>query len=425
MNIHESISLLKSKGKSVIYLGSLSREYEITRIAYDHREDILVFQPHGSFCKCVANIIGDRSDLYALLGVDNDRDAYIKLNSSFRDLPKLELKDFRDYFIKIDLGLSKIPFIKFFQEDGGYFLTSSIISTCYGDICNASIHRIMLIDDDKATVRIAPRQLHYLYEKYRNEGKDTPIAIILGVNPLVELAAASSPPLGVYEIYAAASLTGDQRIVKTPLHGIPVPASTSIIIEGLISRNEVADEGPFIDILGLVDKRRKQPVIKVNAIYVNKYVEPMVHAIIPSFMEHIILMGFPREAFIYSVLSANHNVVKVRLTSGSAGWFHAVVSIRKRKEGEGMEVGLSTIHAHPSVKHVVVVDDDIDVDNPMDVEWAIATRFRASENLLVLRNIPGSTLDPRSDDGIGDKMILDATKPLHEPWDKYRRVNIP
>lgn len=425
MTIHEAISLLGSRGRSVVYLSNVSREYEITRIAYEHCEDIIVFQPKDSFCKCVTNLISDRSDLYALMGVDNDRDAYNKLSSSMSSLSKPVLTCFEEFFKKIDLGLSKIPFIKFFREDGGYYLTSSIITACYRDICNASIHRVMYINDNEAAVRIVPRHLHYIHEKYRSENKDTPVAIILGVNPLIELAASSNPPLGVYEIYAATELTGDRRIVKTPIHNVPVPASSSIIIEGYISKEAVADEGPFIDILGLVDKRRKQPVFRMESIYVNKQFEPMVHAIIPSFKEHVMLMGFPREANIYNVLSGKHDVVKVRLTPGSAGWFHAVVSIRKRREGEGLEAGLSAIHAHPSVKHVVIVDEDIDIDNPMDVEWAIATRFKASENLLVLKNLPGSTLDPRSEDGIGDKVVIDATKPLREPWDKYRRVSIP
>uniref|UniRef100_A0A7C4D7E4 Anhydromevalonate phosphate decarboxylase n=2 Tax=Staphylothermus marinus TaxID=2280 RepID=A0A7C4D7E4_STAMA len=425
MNIHETIDFLKSKGRNVVYITSVDRELEITRLAYEHREDILVFQPNDSNYKCVTNILSSRKDLYVLMGVEGDRDAYNKLINSMSNPVKPEFVDFNEYFVKTDHGLKNIPFIKYFKEDGGYFLTSSIIAACINNICNASIHRVMLIDDTRAVVRIVPRHLHYIHEQYRSDGRDTPVAIVLGVNPLIELAAASSPPLGVYEIYVAGNLTNDPRVVKTPLYGIPVPASSSIVIEGVLSRDEVADEGPFVDILGLVDKRRKQPVFKLNAIYVNKRFEPLVHAIIPSFTEHIILMGFPREVSIYNALIGNYDVVKIRLTQGSAGWLHAVLSIRKRREGEGIAAGLSVIHAHPSVKHVIVVDNDIDIDNPMEVEWAIATRFKASENMVVLKNMPGSTLDPRSEDGLGDKLVIDATKPLNEPWDKYRRVNIP
>lgn len=418
------INKLLQSGKGYVQITDLNREYDVTKIGYSNRSRLVFFTVKGSPIGCVTNLLSSRRDLYTVLDVKNDIEAYNKLLNSMVNPIEPTLVDFGDHFVKTSYDLSHLPFIKFFKEDGGSYLTSSIVIACLENICNASVHRVMYIDKDKATMRIAPRQLNYIYAKNVEKGRDTPVAIILDPNPVTTLAASSSPTLGVFEINVATALGSVNSIAKTPVHGLPVPTSATLVLEGLLSKEEYVDEGPFVDILGIPDARRKQPLFKLEAIYINKNVEPLVHVIVPSLWEHIILMGFPREAEIYGSLRKTHPSVKsVRLTNGGCGWFHAVVSIDKIREGDGKLVGLAVVAAHPSVKHVVVVDGDIDVDDPEMVEWAIATRVKASESLLILKDVPGSTMDPRSADGLGDKLIIDATKPLNEPWVKYRRVS--
>jgi UbiD family decarboxylase len=139
-------------------------------------------------------------------------------------------------------------------------------------------------------------------------------------------------------------------------------------------------------------------------------------------MEHKLLMGFPREASIWDVVrKVVPKVVKVRLTPAGGCWLHAVISIEKNSDGDAKNAILAAFAAHPSLKHVVVVDPDIDPDNPVDVEWAIATRFQAGEDLILIRGVRGSTLDPSSDDGITDKLGIDATAPLNK-LELFRKV---
>ena len=136
-------------------------------------------------------------------------------------------------------------------------------------------------------------------------------------------------------------------------------------------------------------------------------------------------MGFPREAAIWDAVSkVVPRVRKVRLTPASGGWLHAVVSIEKQHEGDGKSAIMAAFAAHPSLKHVVVVDSDVDPDNPWEVEWAIATRFQADRDLVLVRNARGSTLDPSSQDGLTSKVGIDATKPL-EAGLGYKRGVIP
>lgn len=139
-------------------------------------------------------------------------------------------------------------------------------------------------------------------------------------------------------------------------------------------------------------------------------------------MEHQFLMGYPKEASIWdSVRKVVPKVHKVRLTRGGGMWLHAVVSVEKNVDGDAKNAIMAAFAGHPSLKHVVVVDPDVDPDDPYQVEWAIATRFQAHEDLIVIKNARGSSLDPSSQDGLTSKMGLDATAPLKSK-DKFKRV---
>ncbi|MEM1675126.1 MAG: UbiD family decarboxylase [Desulfurococcaceae archaeon] len=426
MDLGSYMEKILSKYKEVKYVGKISREYEVTKLSYSNRETVIEFNINDSEVTCVSNILTNRRDLYVMLNASNDRDAYLKIEQAIDKPAELEFVDFNKYFLKTDWTLKQLPFIKYFREDGGYYLTSSIVVACIDEICNASIHRIMYVDEEHGAIRIVPRDLYRIYNMYRERGKDTPIAILLGLNPVAELAAATSTSFGLFELKIAAKLLNNNLFVKTPKYGIPVPLQTPIVVEGVISKDNLVDEGPFTDILGLLDTVRKQPVLKIENIYLSKISKLYYHAIVPSLWDHIYLMSFPREALIYVYLTKQYpNVTGVRLTTGSSCWLHAVVSVKQIKPGDARAIGLTVLNIHPSVKHVIVVDDDIDIDNIEMIEWAIATRVKASEDIIVLKDLPGSTLDPRSVNGIGDKVIIDATKPFNEDWSKYRRVQIP
>jgi UbiD family decarboxylase len=99
----------------------------------------------------------------------------------------------------------------------------------------------------------------------------------------------------------------------------------------------------------------------------------------------------------------------------------------KEKDGDGKNALMETFAAHPSLKHAVVVDTDINVFNPEEVEWAIATRFQADKDLMVIPNARGSTLDPSANQetGLTTKLGVDATRPLSKSREKFERAEIP
>jgi 2,5-furandicarboxylate decarboxylase 1 len=205
------------------------------------------------------------------------------------------------------------------------------------------------------------------------------------------------------------------------------PAEAEVILEGKISSTKEVVEGPFVDITGTYDVQRKQPVVElVSTMHRRDYI---YEALLPSGAEHKLLMGLPHETMIWEAVSKVVPKVKaVNLSPGGCGWLHAFVSIDKIMEGDPKNALAAIFGAHPSLKHAVIVDTDIDVFNPSEVEWAIATRFQADEDLIIIKNARGSTLDPSADQetGLTTKMGIDATCPLAaKPKGKFALAKIP
>ena len=149
---------------------------------------------------------------------------------------------------------------------------------------------------------------------------------------------------------------------------------------------------------------------------------------LPGGLEHKWLMGFPVESKLNkAVKDAVPNTIKVILTEGGSKWLHAVIQLKKRLEGEPKNAMMAAFSAHPSLKSVTIVDEDIDPNDPLQVEYALATRFQAGDDILIIKKAKGSSLDPSSDQErlITDKLGLDATKPLDKNPTDFERAKIP
>jgi UbiD family decarboxylase len=415
------------KVKPVIIDGILDEEYEIARTLYRTQGgNPVVMKGKRTKFYIAGNLVSTRQALLKAAFVNNDEELYVKLNSTPLSIQQsFEMHNFSDYYVKTPLKLSELGFCKFYEKDGGWYINSGIIVTKINNSYNASIHRLMLIDDKRMTLRIVPRHLYYAYTRAKEKGEELPITILLGNHPLYLLLASNSPPLGIYEFtYLPIFLNKKAVASNSPLYGNLIPLGSSVVIEARITLDET-EEGPYVDALMTYDSKRMQPVIEVDEIWVSMKQPLYLHALLPGGYEHAFLMGTPREASIwYSVSKVVPKVHKVRLTPASGGWLHAIISITKNHDGDGKNAIMAAFAGHPSLKHVVVVDDDIDPDDISQVEWAIATRFQAHRGLVIINEARGSTLDPSSIDGKTSKMGIDATVPVKER-EKYRRGVIP
>ncbi|MEM3364128.1 MAG: UbiD family decarboxylase [Candidatus Micrarchaeia archaeon] len=320
-----------------------------------------------------------------------------------------------------DPDLTKLPIPLYTERDGGPYIASAIIVANdpeYGR--NSSFHRMMLIGKDKLAVRILPRHLNEYIER---AGGELRVAVVIGSPINVLLASAISVDIKEDEFGIANTLM-PFNTVQLPQSNISVPADAEFVFDATITK-EMHDEGPFVDLTETYDIVRQQRVMKVHRIYHRN--NPLFHALLPGGFEHKILMGMPREPTIFLEVNKVAECTGVNVTPGGCSWLHGVISIRKKSEDDGKKAIEAAFNGHKSMKHVVIVDDDIDIYNPLEVEWAIATRFQASKDLILKLNEKGSSLDPSADPHTyaTSKVGIDATKPLVAHGKNFEKVKYP
>jgi UbiD family decarboxylase len=431
MSLREFLKQMETRKEILHIKDGVSTRFEIPFImkSFENQGSVLMFENVKDYeTKVVANVCGTRKRICAALNVDRDR-LYRRLTEAWRSPRKPKIVE--DGAVKeiVENDLSRIPVLTHFERDAGPYITSAVVyaRSIDGKVENVSVHRLQVLDKKHLAIRLVPRHLFKLWQVAKESGKDLEVSISIGVSPAIMLAASSPVPFGVNEFEVANALMNvGFDLVECEHVNAYAPAEAELVLEGKISATKEVAEGPFVDITGTYDIERKQPVVDVVGVMHRK--DYVYQALLPSGAEHRLLMGLPHEVLIWDAVSRIvPKVYAVNLSVGGSGWLHAIISIEKQLDGDGKNALLAAFAAHPSLKHAVVVDSDIDVFNVSDVEWAIATRFQASEDLLVIKNVRGSTLDSSADQetGLTTKMGVDATRPFTKPKEKFDRAKIP
>jgi 2,5-furandicarboxylate decarboxylase 1 len=263
------------------------------------------------------------------------------------------------------------------------------------------------------------------FEMAEEAGKPLEAAIVVGIDPLTLLASQAIAAIDVDELEIAGALhRRPLPVVKCLTSELRVPAEAEIVIEGRFLAGVREPEGPFGEFPQYYGERADHHVMEIDAVTHRK--DAIFHTIVGGGLEHLLLGAIPREATLLAHLQRSFpNVRDVHLARGGVCRYHLYVQIRKRQEGEAKNIMLGAFAGHYDVKHVTVVDEDVDIHNPAEVEWAVATRFQADRDLVVIAESQGSKLDPSTRDGVGAKMGLDATKPLSAPEMVFKRIRVP
>ncbi|MEM3406979.1 MAG: UbiD family decarboxylase [Nitrososphaerota archaeon] len=403
----------------------VSLEYDIASISLNSDKTLIFKNVDNKNFQVVTNILNTRKKICLALGCSSTKELHKKI---------IEANKFEKHVKEIDGGtvhegikidsLYKLPIIKYFKEDAAPYITSAVVSTYdrKTGIENVSIHRLMLLNERQLAIRVVPRHLYFLMKEIHKRGEAVDVAISIGVPPAVILSASCSPPLGKSEYDMAYFFDENISVTKCSMINARCVSNAEIVIEGKIYPEKEVDEGPFTDITGTLDRVRKQPVVDVLKIMVKE--NAYYHAIVPSGNEHQLLMGIPKEANILeNVSKICPNVKDVRLTPGGYHWLHAIISMKELTKGDAKNVILAAFSAHPSLKHVIIVDEEIDIDNPIEIEKSIATKFQADKNMILISGIRGSTLDPSSsEDGLTTKVGIDAAGSFLK--EKYIKASI-
>ncbi len=322
-----------------------------------------------------------------------------------------------------EVDLDKLPVLFHCERDGGNYITSGVTlakDPGYGQ--NMDFHRLMQIGKNKFSVRVVSSR-HF--DTFLKRQKKMPMAVCIGNGMNVLLAAATSVALGQDELEIANTLS-PLKVVKAKTFDAWIPADCEFVLEGTIDIEERAAEGPFVDLTETYDTIRQEPVFTVTKITHRN--DAIWQALLPGALEHKALMGMPREPTIFrEVLNTGVRCRDVYINPGGCSWLHAIIQIDKETKGDGLKALKAAFKGHKSLKHCFVVDKDINVYDPLNVEWAMATRFQGGRDLLLIGNEPGSSLDPSSEKSTKKtyKIGFDLTRPFLEKGEAFEKAAFP
>ena len=431
MGFRSFLKQLDKNGELVKIKKEVSTEYEMAGIIDALGEKPVFFEKvKESSIPVVGGLVSSKELIARALDIEKEQ-LLPKLSNAIENpvRPNVAESGECQEIVEKDIDLTKLPIMKYTEKDGGKYIASAICVIKDPELGrNTCFHRLMLLDKNRFVARIVEER--GTDTALNKSGGELDIAVCIGNSTAVLLAASTSLPKGVDEMGMANALEKTE-LVKCKTIDVEVPKDCEIVLEGRITK-ERASEGPFLDLTGIMDRVRQQPVIEIKCITHRE--NPIYQTILAGRNEHKFLMGMPKAPTIFNEVNKVCECKDVYITPGGCSWLHAVVQIKKRNPDDGKKAIEAAFKGHRSLKHCVVVDDDINIYDPNDVEWAIATRFQADKDAVIFPKQRGSSLDPSGDLTEGKKattckMGLDATIPFKKTGkgfkkEEYRRVDL-
>lgn len=424
--MREFLKVLENDFNVINIDDEVTTRYEVSKIMKDHPKDVLIFNNvMESEMGIISGICNTREKIAKSISVTVPEITARIVEATEKPTPiEIVERVSKNFASSKPADLGELPVPTYYKKDGGAYITAGVVIAKDPEtgVRNASIHRMLVKDKDHLGVRIVPRNLYTYYKKAEEMNEPLEVAIAIGMNPASLLASCTSIPITADELEVANTFqNGEMKLVKCETVDLEVP-DCEILLEGKILPHERDSEGPFVDLTDTYDVVRQEPIIKLEKMHYKE--NPLYHAIMPAGNEHKLLQGLPQEPRIYKAVQNTVPTVRnVVLTEGGCCWLHAAVSIKKQTPGDGKNVIMAALAAHPSLKHCVVVDEDVDIFDTDDLEYAIATRVKADEDILIVPGARGSSLDPRATpDGTTTKVGVDATK-LLDKLEKFERVS--
>lgn len=422
---------LATQDRLAVIRPNTSLQFELAAIAkrLDGIKATLFPKPGGHPIPVISGLVSDRKWIAEAMGVEPSAVLTRFQDAALHPLPWKEVKNAAvQEVVHRDVNLTKLlPIPTHNEHDNGAYITAGLLiaRNPKTGIQNVSIHRLQVTGPNRLGALLLPRHTHMFFEAAEAAGQPLDVAIVIGVDPLTLLSSQAIAPIDFDELTIAGALHGAPLpVVKCVTSEVRVPTEAEIVVEGRLLPLVREMEGPFGEFPQYYGEPAKRHVIEVRALTHRK--DAMFHTIIGGGLEHLLLGGIPREATLLAHLQRSFpNVRDVHLALGGVCRYHLYVQLAKRQEGEAKNVMMGAFAGHYDIKQVVVVDEDVDIHNSAEVEWAVATRFQADRDLLIVNNSQGSKLDPSTRDGVGAKMGLDATKPLDAKEMTFKRIRVP
>ncbi len=436
-DLREFLKRLQAEGELARIPVEVDVKYEIgavTRKALDvggveGNKALLFEKPKGFNIPIALNIVSNRKRYF--MAIDTTPENFHKewIERIKRPLdPKIINDGPCKENIRLDnqANLFDFPIPIWNEKDGGHYITSPCVISKDPEtgVRNVGVYRIMVHDRRTTGILMNPyRHVRLHQEKAGAKGERFPVAIAIGVDPSIWVAAVAPFAEGVDELAMAGALRGKPvELVKCETIPLEVPATAEIVLEGEILPDVLKEEGPFGEYPGYYGERGRRHVIEIKAIthrnnpvYQASYVGRPPH-------EDNTMRSLSHEAEILSQCP-HQPIRKIRCAEGGCGGYFVIASINKTFEGQAKMVALSILGTMPPgrfIKTLIIVDEDIDPFNWTQVEWAMSTRYQAERGVEIIRDITGPSLDPSKQEKASppkcSKLIIDATKPVRGPF---------
>jgi len=433
MDLRQWLGHLETTDRLAVTKTGRKLDFEIAGLAnrHDGSRALVAPAPDGHADGVViSGLLSRREWMAEALGVEPGTllSAFEEAAQSPLPVNKVEAAPCQEVVHKRDIDLTALlPIPTHNEHDSGAYITAGLM-ICRNPrtgIQNVAIHRLQVSGPRELGALLLPRHTLSFFTTAEEAGDDLEVAIVIGASPACLLASQAIVPMDFDELTVAGALGGAPLdVVRGISVDLFVPAQSEIVIEGRCRANLRRPEGPFGEFPQYYGERADRHVIEVSCVTTRQ--KPLFHTIVGGGLEHLILGGIPREATILKTLQDMFPCVRdVHLAPGGTCRYHLYIMIKARHAGEAKNVLLGAFAAHYDIKHAIVVDEDVDIHDPEMVEWAVATRFQADRDLVVISGSQGSKLDPSSDNGIGAKMGLDATVPLDASEFRFKRIRVP
>lgn len=326
-----------------------------------------------------------------------------------------------------EANVYEFPLVRHHAMDPAPYLDMTpVMKDPEGGFYNVAFLRNMVKGPRRLGIHMSPRHNWQIHRKNEEKKQPTPVAIVASHHPAFYLGALNVSPFGVDDYGRIGAIMGEPlRLTPSETWGkdFMVPADAEIVIEGRVLPNVKEAEGPFGEFTGYYGPQRLRWVIEVTAITHRRHA--VFQHIFTGHRDTWVLGGIPKEGSLFNLIRGVVPTTKaVHFPISGCCRFNCYISIDKKVDGETKQAALAALGACDFVKHVVVVDGDINIYNEEEVMWAVATRVQADQDVDIIKNVKGNTLDPsQTDDIMTAKMIIDATRPLQRPF--AARVEVP
>jgi 2,5-furandicarboxylate decarboxylase 1 len=408
-------------------------EYSSTAVALElekqGRYPALLFERlAGSEVRMAANLFASRAVIAAGLGIQAAQFSkhFGRCLDNLVPSRKVESGPVHEQVFEGDqINLGNLPVPLHFLDDAGPYITAGMIASRDPDsgVGNLAYARLQIKGPRRMGVSLHSRQ--HLWDHHRRAaqaGKDLPVAVVIGAHPAVMLAAAAKMGIGEDEYDLAGALLGQPlEVCQARTVDVDVPAHAEIVIEGHILANTEETEGPFGEYTGYTTGRSTNNVLEVTAITMRS--DAIFVDIVPgNSSDHLTLGRAAKEAWVHKLMQEALPFYQELYYPSSGTHFHCYIQIDKSAEGQAKQAAQLVMGLDHYIKLAVIVDKDIDPSDEAAVLWAMATRMQADSDVDILSNLMCNRLDPSSHDGVGAKMIIDATELLNAT---ARRVVLP